>query len=442
MSVFKRKSQGGETREYHYKFMQSGKWYYGVCEGCTTEREALAYEKNIRETAKKLAGQQSVGALVENFKKELTGGGKVSLKEAFVCYMAKPRRKQPSPRQQAINRSQWDDFTAFMTTNYPAIEALDKVTRQHAEAYICQLRESGRFVRTISYRRNYQEKTVEHSYSAQTKLSGRTVNAFHKTLKSVFAKLQEDAGILYNPFDFDMMDNDSESRDAFTPAELQIIGNRLTPFVRPIFIIGICTGLSEGDICLLRWRDVRDGKWIVRKRRKTGAPLEIPILPPLARFLEEQSLISGRDVYVLPEHAAMYETNPSGISYRVKSFLEGLGLETTRTVDGRERASSVKDVHSLRHTFAYMAGCYQIPLPVVQSILGHMSPEMTKHYQAHADRTAKEKYLAQMPDFLSLPGSSVRIEEHDADREELNHLLRSLNSEQIRKVSAFVRSLL
>ena len=102
MSVFKRKSQGGETREYHYKFMQSGKWYYGVCEGCTTEREALAYEKNIRETAKKLAGQQSVGALVENFKKELTGGGKVPLKEAFVCYMAKPRRKQPGPQHQFL----------------------------------------------------------------------------------------------------------------------------------------------------------------------------------------------------------------------------------------------------------------------------------------------------------------------------------------------------
>ena len=29
-----------------------------------------------------------------------------------------------------------------------------------------------------------------------------------------------------------------------------------------------------------------------------------------------------------------------------------------------------------------------------------MSPEMTKHYQAHADRKAKEKYLSQMPDFI------------------------------------------
>ena len=30
--------------------MQNGKRYYGVCEGCTTERAALAYEKKIRDT--------------------------------------------------------------------------------------------------------------------------------------------------------------------------------------------------------------------------------------------------------------------------------------------------------------------------------------------------------------------------------------------------------
>lgn len=65
-----------------------------------------------------------------------------------------------------------------------------------------------------------------------------------------------------------MMDNDSESRDAFTPAELKLIGDNLDPFVRPLFVIGICTGLSEGDICTLRWNDIRDERWIVRKRQQ------------------------------------------------------------------------------------------------------------------------------------------------------------------------------
>ncbi|WP_176012155.1 tyrosine-type recombinase/integrase [Victivallis sp. Marseille-Q1083] len=441
MSVAKRKTSSGETGEYHYDFSQNGKRYRGVCEGCTTKPAALLYEKRLKEKVKVLSEQKSVGALVENFKRELTGGDKITLDAAFELYLAKPRRKQPSVQQQQINQSQWNDFVAFMHETYPAVEQLDGVSRTHAEAYIRQLRENGRYLRKITYQRAYQGKTVVHSYDAQSRLSGRTINAFHKTLKSVFAKLQEEAGILYNPFEFDMMDNDSESRDAFTPAELKLIGDNLDPFVRPLFVIGICTGLSEGDICTLRWNDIRDERWIVRKRRKTGAALEIPILPPLASFLNEQKSISAAGEYVLPEHAAMYQNNPSGISYRVKSFLEGLGIQTTRTARNRSRASSVKDVHSLRHTFAYLAGCYQIPLPVVQSILGHMSPEMTKHYQAHADREAKEKYLAKMPDFIGYTEVKNIESSENQIRTELIRKIQHMSHEQLIKVVDFVEKL-
>ena len=440
MSVSKRKTDNGETDYYYYAFSVKGKRYRGVCSGCTTKVAALAFEKKIRETSQALSEQKSVSALVENFKRELTGGDKITLDAAFDLYQAKPRRKQPSSQQQQINQSQWNDFVAFMHDSYPAIEQLDNVSRTHAEAYIQQLRESGRHIRKITYQRDYQGKTVAHSYNAQSQLSGRTVNAFHKTLKSVFAKLQEDAGILYNPFDFDMMNNDSESRDAFTPAELKLISDNLTPFVRPLFIVGICTGLSEGDICTLRWDDIRDERWLVRKRRKTGAALEIPILPPLASFLHEQKSISFDSEYVLPDHAVMYQSNPSGISYPVKSFLEGLGIQTTRTGRNRSRATSVKDVHSLRHTFAYLAGCYQIPLPVVQSILGHMSPEMTKHYQAHADREAKEKYLAQMPDFIGHAEVKAIDTSENQIRTELIQKIGRLSSEQLAKLAAFMES--
>lgn len=436
MSVRKR-----GANDYHYDFQQGGKRYWGVCEGCTTKAEALAYEKRLRDTAKEASAQRSVGALVENFKRELTGGDKITIVGAFDLYMSKPRRKQPSLQQQQINRSQWNDFVAFMADTYPDVEHLDRVTRAHAEAYIRQLRESGRYVRVVSYQRDYQGRAVSHSYNAQSQLSGRTVNAFHKTLKSVFAKLQEDAGILYNPFDFDMMDNDSESRDAFTPAELKLIGENLTPFVRPLFIIGICTGLSEGDICTLRWDEIRDGRWIVRKRRKTGAPLEIPVLPPLAAFLDEQRPISGEQEYILPEHAAMYARNPSGISYRVKSFLESLGITTTKLGRGRVRATSVKDVHSLRHTFAYLAGCYQIPLPVVQSILGHMSPEMTKHYQAHADREAKEKYLSKLPNFIGKSEVKAIGRQTTDLRWQIQQRISSLSEQQLEKVRTFLETL-
>jgi len=435
MSIRKRNTLSGQTSEYHYEFMQSGKRYYGVCEGCTTERTATTFEKNIKSKVKKLAEQDSIGALVENFKYELIGGSKITLEKAFDLYLAKPRRKQPSKKQQGINRSQWNDFYAFLTDMYPDITQLDKVTRQQAEAYIEQLRNNGRYLKTVQYNRSYKLKTISPSYQTQTNLSARTVNAFHKTLKSVFAKLKEDSGIIYNPFDFDMLDNDSESREAFTPEELSLIGENLNEFVKPIFIFGICSGLSKGDICNLKWNAIQDG-WIITKRRKTGSSLEIPILPPLAVYLAEQRNKTGNNEYILPEHASMYESNPSGISYRVKIFLEDLGIVTTRKGSVRGRASSIKDIHSLRHTFAYMAGCYQIPLPIVQSILGHMSSEMTKHYQAHADRKAKEKYLAQMPNFLDVSAEQKKISEYiiEPERLQLKKLADTLPLDKIKQI--------
>ena len=91
MSIRKRKTSGGQSAEYHYEFMQNGKRYYGVCEGCTTERAALAYEKKIRDTIKTAAEQKSVKALIDNFREELTGGDVILLAGAFDRYIAKAR---------------------------------------------------------------------------------------------------------------------------------------------------------------------------------------------------------------------------------------------------------------------------------------------------------------------------------------------------------------
>ena len=77
----------------------------------------------------------------------------------------------------------------------------------------------------------------------------------------------------------------------------------------------------------------------------------------------------------------------------------------------------------------------------MQSVLGHMSPEMTKHYQAHADREAKEKYLAKMPDFI---GHS-EVKNIDATgnqiRTELIQKIQHMSHAQLIKVVDFVERL-
>ncbi|MBS1369481.1 MAG: tyrosine-type recombinase/integrase [Lentisphaeria bacterium] len=441
MSIFQRQTSKGITPEYHYKFMQQGKWYYGVCEGCTTERAALAFEKKIRETAKTASEQKNVKALIENFRDELTGGGSIPVSEAYDRYLAKPTRRIPGEYQKKRNRSYWGDFAAFMAARYPDVGNLADVTTRQAEEYISMLRDSGAFIKDISFSRQQGSRTVNATYrSAADQLSPRTVNARHKAVKAVFSRLAADAGMFHNPFDIPVLTQHTISRDAFTDMELRRIGDNISmPYTRPIFIIGLCTGLTLGDICLLRWDEIADG-WISNKRRrKTGVMLDIPVMPPLAAFLEEQRRITGGGMYVAPELADMYQRNPAGVFYRVRKFLRQLDIQTSITPDGRSRAVPVKSAHAMRHTFAYLAGVYNIPLPIVQSVLGHMSPEMTALYQRHATREAKARFLRQMPNVLGAPTAGALpapVDPEQADRDRLRLLAASMPIERVRVILA------
>jgi integrase len=401
MAVFKRKTSKGESTFYHYKFMANRKYYTGVCEGCTKKKDALVYEKDIRVKVDELAKQKNVKALVENFRAEITGGNDILLENALDAFFQKPRKKKLSGSNLKHKISSWGDFIEFMQETYPDIIKLASVTTLHAEAYIQSLRENGRFNKTVSYKSGNITKT----YSSEKKLSNRTCNSIQQVLNEVFSKLQSDAGLIENPFaSIEKLNNETEGREAFTEDELKLVAEKADDFIKAIFTIGIATALREGDICTLKWDDVDlIHNLIKRQMSKTKRTVEIPILPPLKAFLNTQHKKSGDNQYVLPEHAEMYMKNPSGISWRVKKFLESIGITTTKKIPGRSRSASIKDVHSLRHTFCYYAGVYGIPFLVVKDIVGHVSPQMTELYQRHADNRMKREKLMQMPDLMGLP---------------------------------------
>ena len=134
---------------------------------------------------------------------------------------------------------------------------------------------------------------------------------------------------------------------------------------------------------------------IFRKRRKTQADLAIPILSTLEHYLRS---LPRESEYVFPLHAEMYLKDASLISYRIKRFLEGLNIRTVKEFENR-KAISIKDLHSMRHVFCYYAGQVGISLAVVQSIVGHMTQEMTKHYSLTRQPVRSRKPLKNCPRF-------------------------------------------
>ena len=431
--MIRQKRSGGK---FYYEFMENGKRYNGSCKGCTSKRAAEAYEKKIKETIIKASGQKTVRALVENFRDVLSGGTRIKLSEAFELSLKKPRRRIPSEKLLQRKREIFNDFVAFIQSRYPDMKYLADIRPKQAEEYISQVRSSGRFMKNIVYERN--GKTLTRQTTATP--SNKTVNDYQMVCSEVFSLLGRDAGLMENPFNMPKLKKEEEKREAFSQQELILIRDHLDDFTRPLFTLAMMTALREGDICTLKWENIDFQDNVIRRRmNKTGNLVEIPIMNDLREYLLTQPS-RGDSEYVFPGHAQMYLDNPTGISYRIKQFLEGIGIKTTRKPEGRERSVSVKDLHSCRHTFCYFAGMRGIPLAVVQSIVGHMTPEMTKHYTAHATMEDKRRNMLAMSNLVQLTsadsdqpsGKSI-----DTMRQDLHDLIETLSGEKLKSLLAY-----
>lgn len=143
-----------------------------------------------------------------------------------------------------------EDFCTFMTSRYPDVLHLAEFTRSHAEEYLAEIRTNGRFCKEKSFHSSSFRKFL--ACHSTDRLSPTTWNHYLKLCQSVFARLKGDTGLRNNPFALPIQKTTPESRAAFTLGELYRIGENLNEFVRPIFITGIFSGFSEGDICLLK----------------------------------------------------------------------------------------------------------------------------------------------------------------------------------------------
>ncbi len=383
------------SQYWHYRFTIRGTTYRGST-GLSDKSAAQQWERKLRE---KLRQQSSAKGLVENFRDELTGGRRISLSEAFAVFREKPRARELRGHHAKVTESFWNDFLAFMAATDPEMRQVNDVTAEMAQAYISHLRRYGRFERQINYQRGSRRRRSVEYQNRNRALSPRTVNGFHKACQHIFGELADIAGLTENPFQkIPKLSLQTEHREPFTPEELRLIGEQADRFVYPLFRIGLSTGLRRGDICCLRWAEVDlDAGWIECKTRKTGKTVQIPIFPSLAAYLGG---LPRSGEYVLPEHAEMYQKNAVGISRRVRTFLESMGIKTSRQVEGRDRQATIKDIHSLRHNFCFLAAQHGVPLNVIQGIVGHMDVGLTAMYADHFNRDQVRAATETLPDLL------------------------------------------
>ena len=84
------------------------------------------------------------------------------------------------------------------------------------------------------------------------------------------------------------------------------------------------------------------------------------------------------------------------MSRTLEKIFSTANIRTSILLEGRERKTPLATFHSLRHTFVSIAVNAGVPLATVQSIVGHTSTAMTRHYY-HPSEDALRQAVSAIP---------------------------------------------
>lgn len=253
-----------------------------------------------------------------------------------------------------------------------------------------------------------QADAEEYAANFKANHSAGTFNKRIVFFRAMWRVLMEctDAKLTSNPWEkIQKREVITHSRRELTVEELTRVCSAVDGEMRLLFAIGIYTGLRLGDCALLEWGtvDLARGRiaTIPRKtaRHAHGKPTIIPIHSTLAAMLAEVPQ-NKRKGYVLPDMADKYKREPSMVTNRIQKVFRDCGIETqVEQGEGRKALTEV-GFHSLRHTFVSLSANAGAPIAVVQAIVGHSNPAMTRHY-FHEQESALVSAVAALPDLTA-----------------------------------------
>ena len=328
------------------------------------------------------------------------GTEQIPLAEAWRHYEMSPNRRDLARSTLDSKRIVWMGFARWLEQNHIEIAHLAEVTETAVAEYLAEFR-------------------CHHSAS--------TYNGHVCVLREIFHVLAVKAGVTHDPWaGVSLRADDSMSRRELS---LDEIGRLYEAAAKEgaewklLLMTGIYTGMRLGDCCRLKWENVNLERSVIQvvpektKRHMHGRPVTIPIHPSLMSELQE--VFSRRDAesqrgefldrinkidrietptpknsvnpvnyvsknsptgFVNPVIAEMYLNRKWQLDEGLRKIFKAAHITMSIKVEGRCRKTVVASFHSLRHTFVSLSANAGVPLPVVQSIVGHCSTAMTRHY--------------------------------------------------------------
>lgn len=307
------------------------------------------------------------------------GEHRLPLAEVWNAYVISPNRNDLAKATLDAKRSVWMNFARWMEYNHLEVGDLSEITSEMIAEYLAWLR---------------------------VELCASTYNNRVCVLREIFRVLSKKAGLEEDVWDgVKLRVDDSHSRRELTVDELRrllkaakMLENQSHQW-ELLFLIGIYTGLRLGDCCRLEWSQVDLVHGIIQviprktMRHRHGMPITIPIHAILANAL---SKIETCSKYVLENLAEAYIAHKWTVTSGIAKIFKQAGITMSIKLEGRRTKTPEATFHSLRHTFVSLAANAGVPLHIVQSIVGHESTAMTRHYY-HENIAALKQAVASIP---------------------------------------------
>ena len=306
------------------------------------------------------------------------GATRLPLAEAWHHYEMSPNRRDLAPSTLDSKRIVWMGFARWMEKNHIEIGHLAEVTESAVAEYLAEFR-------------------CHHSAS--------TYNGHVCVLREIFRVLADKAGIIHDPWaSVCLRADDSMSRRELSLDEvgrLYEAASKEGTEWKLLLMTGIYTGMRLGDCCRLKWEDVYLERGVIQvipektKKHAHGRPVTIPIHTELAALIS-LTPPEERKGFVNPAIAESYTQSKWRLDEGLRRIFKTANITMSIRVEGRCRKTVVASFHSLRHTFVSLSANAGVPLPVVQSIVGHCSTAMTRHYY-HENETVLRQAVDAIP---------------------------------------------
>lgn len=315
-------SKNKKNNKWYYQFMINGERKHGLCAGATNQKEAELIENGIKY---KLQQQQN-GIVPKDLKN-------ITMKQMLDSYMDYSRNNKKS---WATDESRNKYILEFFGTSI----LIKDIKPEKIEKFKNHLLEIGR--------------------------SKMTVNRYLEQLKTAFNQAKSNKYIYENPMDSVKKFPCKNYSIRYLTAEEEIrLFEHLPEYLKPIVTVALKTGMRKANILNLKWEEINfDYNFIELLENKGNKHLQIPLNSELQElFLSMYGKGKTGYVFVNPNTNKPYDDISNGWN----TALRNAGIENFR-------------FHDLRHTAGTRLASKNVPINVIQGILGHSDIKTTMRY--------------------------------------------------------------